>query len=257
MQIEVRTIQPELAAAMLENNPQNRNLRKFHIWQIAEDMRSGAWQLNGDAIRLNCDGSLIDGQHRLAACVLAGVPFETLVISGLPNDVRATIDGGARRSHGDRLAMAGVKHANTVAAAARVALRIAENTAKDRHSVQTVQRFLDNHPDFANSAIEANTVKFGGLGSVVTALHYIGHFTGNGGRADDFVSVFTSGIPTYPGDAAHTLRERIIKHGKGAPFPDMVPPTVQAWRNFLARKPIRVIKSADDIRVPGWTPDVL
>lgn len=257
MQIEVRTIQPELAAAMLENNPQNRNLRKFHIWQIAEDMRSGAWQLNGDAIRLNCDGSLIDGQHRLAACVLAGVPFETLVISGLPNDVRATIDGGAKRSHGDRLAMSGVKHSRTVASAARVALRIAENTAADRHSVQTVQRVLDRHPTFADSAMAANSVKFGGLGSIVTALHYIGHFTGHGPRADDFVGVFISGIPTYPGDAAHTLRERIIKNGKKAPFPDMVPPTVQAWRNFLARRPISVIKSAGDIRVPGWTPDVL
>ncbi len=257
MQIEVTTITPEVAAVMLENNPQNRTMRKFHMLQMAEDMASGAWQLNGDAIRVNCDGSLIDGQHRLAACVKSGVPFQTVVISGLPNEVRATIDGGAKRSHGDRLQMAGVKNALAVAAAARILVRIAGNSAYCRHSVQMVQGVIDRHPGLIESATAACSIKIGRVNSIVTAIHYIGHYTGNGQKADDFVRVFASGVPTYPEDAAHTLRERMIRNGKEALFPDMVPAVVQTWRNFLTRKPIRVIKQSNDIRLAGWSPDDL
>ncbi len=54
------------------------------IEQYAGDMRGGRWEPvrageHIDPITLGKDGMIINGYHRLLACVAAGVPFETFV----------------------------------------------------------------------------------------------------------------------------------------------------------------------------------
>jgi len=181
MQIEVETITPEVAAIMLENNPANRNIKKNHVDAMARDMIAGRWQTNGDAIRMNCDGSLIDGQHRLTACVKSGVPFQTVVISGLDADVRATIDGGAKRTHGDRLGMMGVSNATHVSAATRLIGGIATGEGKSvRFTSQELDAILAEHPgeiqrDFAFVAVVQD------IGHKVIACDLIGAAGQRGG----------------------------------------------------------------------------
>ncbi|MDP2620568.1 MAG: hypothetical protein Q8P46_10395, partial [Hyphomicrobiales bacterium] len=71
-------ITPELAREWLEKtNRKNRPLSELKWTAYAVDMLEGRWQYNGDAIRFGSDGVLLDGQHRLMACVEAGIPFET------------------------------------------------------------------------------------------------------------------------------------------------------------------------------------
>lgn len=256
MKIELTTITPEVAARMLENNPSNRNIKRDHVAAIARDMTAGRWQINGDAIRLNGDGSLIDGQHRLSACVLSGVPFQTVVITGLSHDVRATIDGGAKRRHGDRLAMLGVHNANTVSAAARLVAGIATGqgrrismTSQELDAVLAANTGIHTSVNFAGKA-------FQGMGSVLSAIHYIGTATGNADKADRYVAVFRDGIPSYQGCAAHALRERIIKHDT-APSKynsdQLLAAACGTWRHFVTNTPVRQIKIVDDIKIPGWT----
>ena len=69
------TITPEEAAKMLETNQRNRNVSKNAVAAMARDMTAGHWRLNGEAIRIDGDGNLIDGQHRFSACVMSGGPF--------------------------------------------------------------------------------------------------------------------------------------------------------------------------------------
>ena len=258
LNIQVFTITPGLAEKWLENNPANRGIRKFHAEAIARDMKAGRWQTNGDAIRLNGDGSLIDGQHRLLACVLSGVPFETVVISGLPSEVRATIDGNAKRTHGDRLAMLGVANANRVSATARMVAQLAVNLASARLSSQELDRVLELHPGIHHS------VKVTGhapdkTGRIVGAIHYVGTSLGYANDADSFVHVIKSGIPAYPGDAAHAFRERMIKHrGALTRYSDneTARAAVCVWRHFITRTPVKQIKFTD-LQIAGWTPEKL
>ena len=256
MKIELTTITPEFAAKILENNPSNRNIKRDHVAAIARDMAAGRWQINGDAIRMNGDGSLIDGQHRLSACVMAGVPFQTVVITGLSHDVRATIDGGAKRTHGDRLAMLGVHNANVVSATARLVAGIA--TGQGRRMTMTSQELdavLEANPGIHASVSFANKA-FPRLGSTLSAIHYIGTATGYGDKADRYVDVFRDGIPSYPGCAAHALRERIIKHDAALSkysTDQLIAAVCGTWRHFVTNTPVRQIKIVDDIRIPGWT----
>lgn len=256
MHIEIRTITPDEAAKLLENNPANRPLKAGYVSAIARDMAAGRWQLNGDAIRLNCDGSLIDGQHRLSACVASGVPFTTIVISGLPADVRATIDGGAKRTHGDRLAMLGVANANTVSSIARLIAGIA--TGQGRRISLTSQELdavIAANPGIHQSASICHKA-FRAMGSVLGAIHCIGHATGHGEKADAYVDVFRTGIPSYMGCAAHALRERMIKHADTVSqykYDDTIVAACVTWRHYLTGTPVRQIKLVSDIRLPGWT----
>lgn len=59
------------------------NFRKLdlnHVCHLAGMMESRMWHLTGSAIVFGADGRMIDGQHRMAACVMSGVPLTTIVL---------------------------------------------------------------------------------------------------------------------------------------------------------------------------------
>ncbi len=110
MKIERMTITPAIAADFLSKNTKNRPLSDKRTHAIANAIRNGEWMLNGDAIRFSESGELIDGQTRLSAIIRAGMPVDSLVIWGLPNESFRTIDiNGSARTAGDVLAISGVK----------------------------------------------------------------------------------------------------------------------------------------------------
>lgn len=104
MNTRIETITPERAKMALENNPNNRRVSIANVKKYAEDMRSGNWQLNGEPICFDSHGNLLNGQHRLEACILADTPFMTVVAY----DVEATtFDRGHGRTFSNILEMNG------------------------------------------------------------------------------------------------------------------------------------------------------
>ena len=259
MEITIQEISPEAAAMMLENNPANRVVNKAHVAAIARDMKAGAWQVNGDAIRLNCDGSLIDGQHRLTACVVANVPFRSVVITGLDADVRATIDSGRKRTHADRLSMRGVANAKAVSATARMIGVLALGQIVWRPTSHELDQVIKTNPGLLES-VSHHKGDFPGMGTILPALHYIGGQIGQEYQSEKFCEVFRHGIPAYPGCASHALRERIIANREKLTAyggDDLLRASVVCFRHFLTQTPVRQIKLGDDMRIKGWTPDRL
>lgn len=92
------TITPEIATEWLKKNKKNRPMQASRTEGLANDMKSGNWILNGEAVKFGEDGNLKDGQHRLQACVLAEAPFQTLVVRGLSSDAQQTMDQGKQRT---------------------------------------------------------------------------------------------------------------------------------------------------------------
>lgn len=116
--IEVKEITPELAKDILENhNNLNRNRNKEHVKALLNNMKQGTWRFNGDTIRFDRDGELIDGQHRLAALVEFGKPLPVIVVKGFDKETIRTIDQEIKpRNLADLFKMNGVKDAVTVSA---------------------------------------------------------------------------------------------------------------------------------------------
>lgn len=71
-------------------------------------MSEGKWHLNGEAIIINDKGLTDNGYHRLAACIQAGVPFQTVLIEGVKHETWTTIDTGKTRSAGDVFGIMGI-----------------------------------------------------------------------------------------------------------------------------------------------------
>lgn len=107
-------ITPQLAQDYLRFNKANRPLNKQVVKTIVDDISRGGWIYDGNPIRFSEDGWLIDGQHRLHACVVSGKDIETDVIRGLPRESFKVIDTGRARSGGDILSIMGVSNATII-----------------------------------------------------------------------------------------------------------------------------------------------
>lgn len=84
--------------------------------RLANDMKSGNWQENGETIIIATNGQLVDGQHRLNAIVESGTTQQMLVVTGVAPASIHTIDQGASRGLHDALQING--HTSAVALAA-------------------------------------------------------------------------------------------------------------------------------------------
>lgn len=113
-------IDAEKAITMLEQNTNNRPLNDWHVSNLAAQMSAGEWKFNGDAIRVDKDGHILDGQHRLWAIINSNTKHRMLVITGLDRDVFTTIDTGRKRSASDVLSIAGYANGNLLGAIARL-----------------------------------------------------------------------------------------------------------------------------------------
>lgn len=142
---EQKVITPQLAVKLLEHNTRNRKISQPKVDQYVKDMIAGNWVENGENIKFDDTGRLIDGQHRLTACVQSGVPFITTLTTGLsdPNAFK-TIDTGRTRGADQVLQMAGVKNPNNVAAAVRIVMAWDMATDKTKHVVRAVKG-VTNH----------------------------------------------------------------------------------------------------------------
>lgn len=113
-------ITPELARKYLERNTDNyRILQIKRVEQYAQEMISGNWERNGESIKFNKDGKLVDGQHRLHAVIKANIPVKIYVTRDIDNSV-VLFDSGYNRSTKQIIDRLGYTIDNSVIAAARI-----------------------------------------------------------------------------------------------------------------------------------------
>src|SRR5690349_21900667 len=91
--------EPEVAAEILKVcNHGNRRMIDRHALRLAKVIKSENYELTGDTIKFSELGRLLDGQHRLNACVKQGSPIISHVIFGLKESVFDVIDQGKKRN---------------------------------------------------------------------------------------------------------------------------------------------------------------
>jgi hypothetical protein len=213
MKTTLMQITPEDAARIMEKNTANRPLNMKHVKRLAREIELDRWKVNGATICLNGE-RLIDGQHRLAAVMMAGKSIETLVVEGLDSAVFATIDAGKIRSAGDTLALLGVAHANLVAAAVKVVDLISTGRGRQIGSViytnAEMEELYERHPQIADSARLASKQKLC-LPSVIAGLHYLFALR-DPEAADKYVHDVTTGANLSDHDGVYLFRERLMQN---------------------------------------------
>lgn len=261
------TITPEKAGELLAMNTNNRNMNKAAVKKYADDMREGLWQYNGDPIRVSATNVLLDGQHRLQACVQSGVSFECELIENLPDEVRPTIDTGRKRSAADVLnIMTGSSMANGgIAAAGRQVLNyVCGMHPSQSQSTPAIVRLLQRYPDITESyrlASKCNGILVPGP---LAAILFIGTRQPTfEKRAKAFVEAVKSGADMQEGDPRLAIREAFINKrmgGAGNRIPNVTwcfIATARAWNAWVTGRELqRILVKPNEDGTLG-IPDIL
>jgi hypothetical protein len=251
----VATMTPQEAAEILSTkNFSNRPISQSVVDKYAQEMKRGRWKLSGEAIIFAKSGRLLDGQHRLLACVQGNVLFETVVVKGAEDHVFDVIDDGKTRTMGDVLSIHGHVNASYLAAGLRFIWDYASGTfrSKGKGAViptkQLLGKLLDRHLGIKNSVKLYSLLKgrMGGIllpPSLCIGLHYLFSLI-NAEQADAFFTSLQSGLNLVEGHPIAVLRARLIgdeKRGGARKIRQeaQYTYTVKAWNAFLVDKKIK------------------
>jgi hypothetical protein len=202
----LETITPARAAKYLEHNTTNRRVRYQWRDMLAQAIDDGRWRLTHQGIAFNCDGTLIDGQHRLMAIVKANKPVQAYVTRGMDREALYAIDQGKGRSVVDVAGPLGLNKniSGRVVAVARAMVdgmsttseRIAGRMARTNEQwIEFIMRH-DEALQFAVSRITAQPHRH----SVVTAAVARAWYTADRARLVEWCNVFQSNTGQSPSD---------------------------------------------------------
>ena len=235
----IETITPDLALEILGDNENNRNVRPRVVGNYSRDMKAGNWALNGESIKIDINGSLIDGQHRLNAVIVADVPVQMMVVRGLPPEAKATVDSGAVRLNADLLAINGEKHVTTLSATMRRLWLREQGIHLTHASVSPTKSeladFLTAHPE-VRRAVNASVALGLGIGFPASATASAMYLTEkvNAEKSEWFFNrVADEDVPV--GHPARLLRKKIIDHrlsGKRMSTDESLGYMVRAWNMY-------------------------
>jgi len=222
---EVLTVTPAVAKQMLSNRIKNRRLSPSRVRRYTHEIMSDHWVVS-EPLMFNCDGTLINGQHRLRAVIAAGKPVRFLVIRGYDRDETfAKIDGGAQRTLAHWLEMQGEELPDVLSTVILYAARyeagfVPTSAGRFVFTATDGLEFLEGHPEIRHAVAAPGTVNTYAPRSMLCYSHYV--FAGlDKTLADDFMLSLTLGRDEGEGDPIYLLRERLksdrrskIKMGK-------------------------------------------
>jgi ParB-like chromosome segregation protein Spo0J len=210
------TITPLRASKLLENCQNVRRIRSEHVALLAQAMRDG-WQNNGATIKMDRNGRVIDGEHRLRACILANVPFQTLIAYGVDNC--STIDAAMRpRTVVQLMSSRGAKNANVVASIARMALILQETdeftrvnlTSRGWLGIARLTEYCDKHLDALVKAASLAMQPGAVTGAPSGAFGLVAYMNPDYHKLAPFLEGVASGEGLQRGSPIYALRERLL-----------------------------------------------
>lgn len=217
---------PAEAQELLERNTLNRNLSRLHVHRLAQDMRAGNWDDNGQPIGFDTDGVLVDGQHRLNAAIIAGIPITFDINVGLSPQSRGSIDQNRPRRAKDLFFMRGERHAMGLAAVTRNLFLFSQNgiitgqggnthTKGDKRltTIAALDQFLATHPYVRRSTEFVYSRKWKNMvpTAILGALHYLFAHASSERKANEFMEQLHTGAGMDSTDPLYMARERFLE----------------------------------------------
>lgn len=164
---------------LLEHNTHNVPVQQSLVDKYTADMQAGRWRFNGDTIRISKSMQLLDGQHRLWASISAEYdPLESVVVTGLPDEIMATIDIGRTRKGYHILDLQGVVNPTIVSGLVNTWWRYRNGWRRQSTSVPNIVELASTDTQIQTAAeFAANLKQERGHKllppAVLGALHYI------------------------------------------------------------------------------------
>ncbi len=221
-------VTPEEARLWLDTKrSKNRPISENAVAKYTQEMLAGRFVDNAKGLVFGVSGNLLDGQHRLSACVRANKPFPTTITWGVPDEYFDTIDDCNLRSLADVLHIKGETSSILLAAGVRFLWEYAtgqiehKDLRKGRIATKPLlEATLDKHRKITTSVKFYSMLKARPGGLMIPAgmsigLHYLFSLVDEK-KADDFFSRLQSGLELKEDDPVYILRARLIAGQKEA-----------------------------------------
>ena len=233
MYSEVMTITPAMAEDMLKRNTANRKVNRCNVMFLKNQLLDdGKWRLNGEAIKIASDGEILDGQHRLIACIESGVPMATVVMHNVPSEAKHTMDTGRNRSSVDVLSFTfrDTKYIDRISGSAKFIIMFNAGKYGASGSTGSAQKGngADNSDvlDFVKSTegfIEfvAKSAKMHAVGDkcvlskVFIGLHWVLSSKYGSAVVDPFFEALSTGANIDTDSPIFVIRRKLIQHKTG------------------------------------------
>ncbi len=170
-------LSPSKAQKLLDSRAANRPLNKRHTRNLADAMLAGEFEVNGETIKIDEAGRMVDGQHRCCAVVISSRTVDTFVTRGLKEGMFDTIDTGCRRSVSNMFAKHGEKHYALLAGAVSWLMRHEqgwlETGTRQAPRHPEAMALLEEHPGIRDSLQCCQKMQGLCPSSMAVCLHYL------------------------------------------------------------------------------------
>ena len=258
------TITPEIAKRILEKNTINRPMNKSNVAFLVSEICRNNFIYNGEPIIISKDGFLLDGQHRLQACVESGRAIEALIVRDVEKEAMITIDTGRARTASDVFSLKNIDNATAVASACKNIIskfntvrklydsEAATKAGKVKVSNTDVLKFYNKNKDEMQelTRYSERLIKHG-LNiltlSQVSAYIYLFSYEDNSCAIDFFRELITD-AKLRDGTAAKLLRTKLLNDKISKTklarhhIRDLI---IKSFRSYCADKEIKILKLID------------
>ena len=266
--IRVRmNVPPQLAAQWLAvcNTRNPRRLDDTYVYKVAIDLIEHRWVWNGTPIRFASDGTLLDGQHRLTACVEANVPLDTDIIFGMSAATLSTIDTGRTRTVSQIGTSEGIANSSAACALANLVLIHEacgiEHMRNDSHQpskAQILQRVqADAH--IAYVAGHISKLRNGFTHPRVIAFCYYLFSKQDKELADVFFAQFKDGANLASDNPVFQLRSRLFTNQSSKaklPMLEIIALVFKAWIACRKNQAVRELRYRSSGNAPERFPQI-
>lgn len=260
-------VTPELAGDLMARAAKNRKVSNALVERYADLMRRGEWARNGETIKLDRNGAVIDGQHRLLAVEVAGVAVPLDIIVGLEPESFETMDQGRIRKTSDYLYINDFQYTPLMAATINLLL-VYERAGKPmsgnkkaayraKPSAKEAVAYAEGHEEeLVAGCVVAGSTWFTRVPRSVIAFSYVTLARIDKEAADSFFSALGSGANLADDSPILKLRNRFIdwstsRHTMLAE--DAAAYIFKAWNAYRTQTPMRMLAwkpSQEDYPIP-------
>lgn len=260
-------ISPNLAEQWLtDRNKRNRKYSMHNLRKIIAAVRNGEWMLNGETIKFDEDGNLLDGQHRLRAIVETGVTLEIACLFDIDPMSFPTIDNGKSRSGFDIITAAGIEGAKnqTAGVLARVhAHLLGRHAVSDSLNVEmraSNTKILELHGRFpeVDRSVEVGlrASKVIGVPTEASFVHFVASKIDEF-KCNELFEQIISGENLQKGMPAYAIREKMAIGRKKMSDKDKLAFLIKTWNAFFRRDKLVMLRFGATEQFPTFDGDEL
>ena len=255
-------ITPKKAETPLQSNTHNRALSAKRVEELAAQITSGNWVQNGQTIIVHSDGTLADGQHRLAAVVLANKSITTSIAYNVPKSAFATIDTGAKRQVKDVLYINGIGNSPMVAAATGVFWKMIQETRfttvmPPEYALKVLERYPSIQAWCARYKNSAQIKSIIQASAIIPSLVYLTEIAKRDDLAERLFTGLAEGADLHAGDPVLALRNRLINYrsragaaGSNRPIHGTVIKVVDALEADVKMSKVHIVDNNGPVDAP-------